>query len=111
MAYFSLELRADPLRSLAFGSISGTYAAIGTPFSHPVRIMIAQNLTDVTLTYSFDSVNDHFVLPAGGQMIVDVSSDEFQGNGFLISINTQMYVKGSPGSGSVYISAFYARGS
>ncbi len=111
MAYFSLELRADPLRTLGEASISGTYAAIGGPFTHPVRIMLAQNYTDVTLTYSFDAVNDHFVLPSGGQMIIDVSSDEFQGNGFLISVNTQMYVKGSPTTGSVYISAFYARGS
>lgn len=105
-----LELRADALRTLAFGSISGTYAAIGIPFAHPTRIMIAQNLTNVQITYSFDGINDHFVLPAGGQMIMDVSSDEFQGNGFIIAVGTQMMAKGAPASGNVYISAFYVRG-
>ncbi|CAM5999029.1 unnamed protein product [Sphagnum balticum] len=115
------ELRADPLRSLASGSISGAYAAIGTPFAHPVRIMIAQNLTDVTLTYSFDSVNDHFVLPAGGQMIVDVSSDEFQGNsGGAVpptagNINivgaTGISVVGNPGTSTLTISGSAEAGS
>ncbi len=107
---FQIELRADPLRSLAFGSISGTYAAVGTAFTSPMRIMIAQNFTDSLMTFSFDGVNDHFVLPANGQMILDVSSDEFQQNGFLIAIGTHMMVKGTATLGSVYISAFYARG-
>lgn len=111
MAFF-VDMRADGLRSLAFGSISGTYANIGSPFAHPMRIMMAQNLTDSLCTFSFDGGNnDNFVLPAGGQLIIDVSSDEFQQNGFIISVNTQMAVKGAPGSGGVYISAFYARGS
>ena len=108
-----IDLRADALRALAAGSISGTYAPIGgagTPFTHPMRIMIAQNYTDAQLTFSFDGVNDHFVLTNGGQMIIDVSSDEFQSNGFIISIGTQMNVKGSPSTGNVYISAFFARG-
>ena len=60
--------------------------------------------------FSFDGINDHFVLPTLGQLIIDVSSDEFQENGFIISNQTQMYVKGTVASGSVYISAFYARG-
>lgn len=105
-----LDLRALSLATLGSGSISGTYAAIGNPFPSPVRVMIVQNLTDVTLTFSFTGNTDHFVLPTGGQLILDVASDEFQGNGFIISINTQMYVKGSPTTGSAYISAFYAKG-
>lgn len=105
-----LDLRASTLRTLAAGSISGTYANVGTPLESPMRIMIFQNLTDVTLTFSFASGMDHFVLPTQGQFVLDVSSDEFQGNGFIVSINTQMQVKGSPSTGAVYISAFYAKG-
>lgn len=107
---FSVDMRADGLRTLAFGGISGTYAAIGTAFTHPMRILIAQNFTNALVTFSFDGVVDHFVLPTLGQLIIDVSSDEFQQNGFIISNQTQMYVKGTVASGSVYISAFYARG-
>jgi len=110
MAFF-VDMHADALRTTAFGAISGTYAPIGTPFNHPTRLMIAQNYTDVQLTFSFDGIVDHFVLPSGGQLILDVSSDEFQGSGLVISVNTQMSVKGSPTLGNVYISAFYARGS
>jgi hypothetical protein len=111
MAFF-VDLRADPLRSLAFGSISSSYAAIGTPFGHPVRMMIVQNFTNVQLTYSFDGINDHFVLPTFGQVIFDVTTNEFQQSGFVISVNTNMMVKGTGAtSGNVYVSVFYARGS
>lgn len=107
-----IELRADAQRSLAFGGISGTYAAIGTAFANVVRMMIVQNLTNATLQFSFDGVVDHFVLPASGQVIFDVTTNQISNaNGFFISVGTQMSVKtiGSPGSGSVYVSAFYAK--
>jgi hypothetical protein len=106
-----LDLRAKPLQTVAFGSISGTYTPFSSAsFGSPIRIMIVQNLTNTILTYSFDGVVDHFVLPTLGQLIIDISSDEFQGNGFIVSSSTIMYVKGSPGSGSTYVSAFYAKG-
>lgn len=113
MAFF-VDMRANPLGSLAFGSISGTYAAIGTPFLHPMRAIAIKNYTNAQITFSFDGINDHVTLIALAGEVLDVSSWEFQGNGLLISNMTQMYAKqtsGAPTSGSVYIEAFYARGS
>jgi hypothetical protein len=116
---FYVDMRADLLRSLSYTGIGTNYFPIPVPgssplittFTHPMRIMIVQNLTNATLTFSFDGINDHFVLPSIGQLIMDVSSDEFQQNGFIISVNTTMSVKGTATSGAVYVSAFYARGS
>lgn len=107
-----IELRVDPLRSLVYTGISGTYAPIGTPLGNPTRMMLVQNLTDSTLTFSFDGINDHFVLPSQGFLLLDVTANnQASAYSFLISVGTQMSVKGSPGAGDVYVTAIYARGS
>lgn len=108
-----LELRAEPLRSLAYTGISSSYAPIGIPLSNPTRILLVQNLTNATLTFSYDGVNDHFVLPANGFKLTDITTNELpQAGGFFVSRGTQMSVKtnGTPSSGSVYVSAEYAGG-
>jgi hypothetical protein len=111
----TLDLRAEAIRSLAFGSISGSYADVGTQLGRPIRIMYIQNNTDASMMFSFDGVNDHIFLPANSFFLVDVTANQISNvNGFYISKGTQMQVKqisGAPTSGSVYISAFYARGS
>lgn len=109
-----LELRAEAQDSLAFGSIGASYTQIGTPFEHPMRMILFQNYTDALLQFSFDGVVDHFVLAAGGQMILDVTTNQLSNvDGFFIAVGTVMYVKriGTPTTGSVYVSTFYARGS
>jgi hypothetical protein len=98
----------EPLRTLASGSISGTYTAVGTPFVHPIRILWIQNTTNAQVTFSLDGVNDHFILPAGGYVIVDVSSNKDATSYELyLPIGTQIYVMGTVSSGAVYISTFY----
>jgi hypothetical protein len=106
----AVRLAAEPVRSLAFGSISGTYAGIGTSFVFPCRILFIQNLTDATLMFSFDGVNDHFPLPASGFLLVDVESNKTTTGGALnLPIGTRVYVRtiGTPTLGSVYVSTFY----
>lgn len=109
---FNIIIRADAIRSLAFGSISGTYAAIGTEFTHPMRIVKLTNLTDATVTFSYDGVVDHEVVPAGGFTLYDFCTNQAQTSGAFLAQGTIMYVKssGAPTSGSVYVSAYYGKG-
>lgn len=110
MAVPNLAIRALPetLRSLAFGSISGTYAGLGSAFANPVRILFMENLTDVTLTYSWDGVNDHLVLPRNGYISIDVTANlASTGGAFNFAQGTRIYVKGSPTSGSTYLTVIY----
>lgn len=106
-ANIPIRFRAEPLRSLAFGSISGTYAPLGSAMANPIRQFKIDNTTDALLTFSFDGVNDHFVVPASSFFLNDVSSNTAQQNGFFISQGDRLYVKGSPTSGTVYFSVFY----
>lgn len=104
----SVRLYPEILRTLAFGSISGTYTAIGTAFLNPIRIMHIVNTTDVLLTFSFDGVNDHFVVDEGGFILLDVTSNmTLTGGSLAIAQGQKIYVKGSPSSGNVYLAAFY----
>lgn len=105
----AVRMLAEPVRTTAFGSISGTYIGVGTVLANPCRIMFVQNLTDATLMFSLDGVNDHFPLPANGFLVLDISSNQSLAQGFFMSQGQRLYVKeiGVPTTGSVYFSSFY----
>ena len=104
----AVRMYPEPLRTLAFGSISGTYAGLGAALAYPSRIYWVQNQTDVVLTYSWDGVNDHFVIAAGGFVLLDVTSNRTDTGGSLnIAVGQRTYVKGSPTLGATYLTSFY----
>jgi len=107
----AVQLYPETLRTLAYGSISGTYARIGSAFANPIKLLVLQNETDVLLTFSWDGINDHLVLPSMGQIVLDVGSNMSTAAGELyFGQGKSIYVSGDPGSGSVYLSVFYGLG-
>jgi hypothetical protein len=106
----SIRVVPEPVRSLAFGSISGTYAAVGTPLANPARIIMFQNFTNGDAMISFDGVNDHLPVAANGFVLLDVTANKVGAiQGFFIAKNTTFYLRQivAPTSGSFYITAFY----
>jgi hypothetical protein len=105
----ALAAYPEPLRILAFGDISGTYAPIGDPFYHPIKFMILQNDTDVSITFSWDGVTDHLQLPSTGQLVLDIGSNSSLPIGALyFQKGDRIYASGSPSMGAVYLSVFFA---
>lgn len=106
------RVRYDALRSLAFGSISGTYAAIGTAFTQSVRIIKIDNLTDANMLFSFDGVINHTVVPTMSGSVFDYGTNRVGPVDQLEQpIGTTIYVKqesGAASSGSVYVTIIYA---
>jgi hypothetical protein len=103
-----IKILPETLRTIAFGSISGTYMGVGTAFLNPIRLIHITNTTDVLLTFSFDGINDHQVVPASSFVLLDITANAtINGQGFFIAQGTRIYVKGSPTLGSVYLSAYY----
>tara|TARA_R110000868_G_scaffold121883_3_gene323333 strand:- start:2007 stop:2330 length:324 start_codon:yes stop_codon:yes gene_type:complete len=102
----STILKPEALRSLAFGSISGTYALVGS-ITNPSQLYIIQNLTNATITFSQDGVTDHFILPSMGFITLDIGTNKGTFQTLSVQAGTALYAKGSPGSGSVYITTFY----
>ena len=108
----AIRFQAEPIRSLAFGSISGTYMGIGAALSNPGRQFIISNFTDVELFFSFDGVDDHIVLAANTSFVNDISSNQTFNQGWFLAEGTRIYVKdtgSAASSGNVYISIFYGK--
>ena len=104
----------DTLRSLAFGSISGTYAAVGSALTVNPRIMCITNKTQGDMIFSVDSTNadGNLFVPAGTFKLFDLTANLVPGkdDNFVIAEGTQFYVKQvtAPVSGAVYLEFIYA---
>jgi hypothetical protein len=109
-SFNSIRFSAEPVRSLSSGSISAGYVGVGTSVGDPIRQFFIQNLTDATLMFSFDGINDHFPLPANGFFLNDIASNKLNSTqGWYLAEGTRLYVKeiGTPSTGAVYFSVFY----
>ncbi len=106
-----LVVKYDIIRSVAHGSITNSFAALGAPFGHDVRIVKFVNTNDTDMVISTDGTNIHDIIPAGGFALYDITSDGV-GQNFVFPINTQIYIKylSSPSSGSFYVVALYGQG-
>lgn len=98
----------DTIRSIDSATFTGSYQTVGTTMAHPVRIIKFTNNSTVFATISWDGTHDHDVLPAGSFLLLDVTGNEQNTNGFFIPVGTQFYVKGAAGTGLFYISTYYA---
>lgn len=98
----------DPIRSIAFGSISGSYANIGTALTDRAAAFRITNNTDGDMLFSLDGgVTDHLFVPASTFVLYDVRSNARpvnQGN-FVLPIGTQFAVKQvtAPTENSIYV--------
>lgn len=104
----------DTLRSLDSGSISGTYAAVGSAFTVNPRIICITNKTLGDMIFSIDNTNadGNLFVAAGSFKLFDLTTNQQQtmDDNFVIAKGTQFYVKQvtAPVSGSVYIELLYA---
>lgn len=109
---YSVRIFYEPLRSLAFGSVSGTYAAVGTPFAYAIREIKVTNLTNANLLISFDGVTNHDVVAATSAYIYDYCSNRADLGGALSqSAGQTLFVKSetsNPSSGNLYVTVIYA---
>jgi hypothetical protein len=107
----SLIVRVDALRTVAAASISGTYTPLGSGFAHQMRLIKITNNTNADLTFSFDMVTDNLFVPQGSFTLFDLSSNKGSPDTiFCFQNGTQIYVKGTPSTGSVYLECIYGRG-
>jgi hypothetical protein len=113
MAYYQI-VAIDTLRSLAYTSISGSYAAVGSALTHPVRAICITNATNGDMFFSDDGTNNKLFIAANSYKLYDLNSNRDGGVNecFKFPIGTQFYVKQSsaPSSGTVFIECLYAKG-
>lgn len=100
----------EELRSLVYTGISGTYAAIGDPFDHPIKLICLTNNTNGDMIFSDDGVTNKLFIPAGSFKLFDLTTNRHpRDENYALRRNTQLYVKQStvPTSGSVYVECLF----
>jgi hypothetical protein len=105
-------VQIDTLRTLGFASISGTYAAFGTSFTNPIRLICFTNNTDGDMFFSDDGVNNKFFLAASSFKLFDITTNkQLKDQLWCFAIGTQFYVKQStaPSKGAVYIECLWGQ--
>jgi hypothetical protein len=108
MAYTS-KVAWETLRTLAAGAgFTGAYQAVGGPLLFPAYKLKMVNNSTVLVTVSIDGINDVDVAPASSFWLYDETitlSPSIQG----IPAGTQIFIKGTGGTGSVYLVSQYLK--
>lgn len=107
------RVKAETLRSVALTSLSGTYTAVGSALTHPLKVSKLTNNTGSDLILSTDGVTDNFFMPMGSFTLYDLSANsppvEVNDN-FVLPIGTRLYAKISSDAPSLYFEGLYAEG-
>lgn len=102
----------DPLRTLAHGSISSAFSAIGSKLANPVRLICFTNNTDGDMFFSVDGVNDHIFVAKGSYKLFDLNTNRANVDQYWVfAQGTQFYVAYStmPSTGSAYIECLWGQ--
>lgn len=107
MAY-TKQMAYEFLRSIDSSTFTGSYQAIGGPLLHPGSIVKMVNNSNVLVTVSTDGVDDVDVCPATSFWLYDYTTNHpTSSDGEFALQGTQYYVKGSSGTGLVYLVVQY----
>jgi hypothetical protein len=102
------RVQFDAIRTLGFAAIGAAYAPIGAAFVNRAVILTITNTTDVTLTISFGNGVDNVVIPTLTTKMWNFGSNSNAPASQLgMAVGTIVSVKGTPGSGSVYVEVAY----
>lgn len=110
---FGTRVNIDAIREIDFGDVSGSYAAVGTPFGDHVRIISFNNSMDEELYISLDGVTDQLRIVSNGFKLLDFSANKIRDDGLFIEVGTQIYVKevsASVSEGSFWVEVYSATG-
>lgn len=96
----------EPIRSVAFGSITAAFLALGTPTVVSGRSVILNNLTNGIIQISLDGTNVHLQVGAGQAKALLVTGQGYSNRRLYLPQGTQFYVRyvgAAPGTQSFWI--------
>jgi hypothetical protein len=103
---YTTRIAWETLRSVNSTGFSGTYVTLGGPLLHPSYKCKLVNNSTVLVTVSIDGATDIDVAPANSFWLYDEAAFGIPSIQFLPQ-GTQFYVKGSAGTGLVYLVSQY----
>lgn len=97
---FTRRIKHETLRTISSAALTGGYDALGTPLDHPSYILKMVNDSDQSVLVSIDGSTDIDVCPAGSFFLYDeYKTQDHEG----FPANTQFFVKGTAGTGTIYL--------
>lgn len=106
MAY-TQRIAWETLRSIDSATLTGSYQTLGTPLANPSYICKLVNNSTSLVTISIDGTNDIDVAPASSFWLYDEGKAGTISSAPSLPQGTQIYVKGSAGTGSIYLVSQY----
>lgn len=110
MATGPYAVQFETLRTVAFGSITNSFVAVGDPLANPAVMVKCVNTTDVELQVSDDGTNAKISLPSGAASLYDFNANRLaNANIYAVAAGTQFYVKylSAPSRGNFSIEAIH----
>lgn len=104
---YTNRLAWETLRSRDSATFTGSYQTLGSPLLFPSYICKMVNNSTVLVTISIDGITDIDIAPANSFWLYDESKVGQGGQLPALPQGTQFYVKGSAGTGSVYLVSQY----
>jgi hypothetical protein len=102
-------VKAVPLTSILSSTLGSSYLPInstGLPYACFLLRIVNDSTQPVTISY--DGINDHeYLLNADFYNINGQTNAQPAGFVSLFAAGTKVYVKGTAGTGSIYLSAYY----
>jgi hypothetical protein len=108
MAYKN-TVKAIALTNIASSTVTGSYQAINTSgLPNPCIIIRIINNSSKDVTVSYDGVNDGEFVPTMTTLQLPLQSNMVpNGNVAVLAQGTIVYVKGTAGTGNVYLAGYY----
>jgi hypothetical protein len=102
------SVKAIPLTNIESTAVTGTYA-LATTLPNACFLLKIINNSDEDITVSFDGVNDADFIPTLATALYNAQTNS-QPNNFIANFaqGTPVWVKGTTGTGYVYISGLYS---
>jgi len=102
---YQAKVLPETLLDVDTAGISGTYASMGTLTNPLVQVYIS-NFSDTDVILSRDGVNDHWAVPAGTLLELNIRGNSWNQQEGALPPST-IYIKGSSGTGFVYFGGMY----
>jgi hypothetical protein len=97
----------ETLRSIDSATLTGSYQAVGTPLAQASYKCKLVNNSTVLVTISIDGTTDIDVAPAGSFWLYDEGTSGTLASTPAVPKGTLFYVKGSAGTGLIYLVSQY----
>lgn len=104
---FTNRISWETLRSIDSATLTGSYQNVGSPLAHPSYICKLVNNSTSLVTISIDGATDIDVAPAGSFWLYDEGKVGLGSAYPALPQGTQIQVKGSAGTGSIYLVSQY----